>query len=467
MTSRLNLDATPFQRALRLTLKRVMFKLPNETLYPLISLRLYKKIYSISDPSFAYRIKAVEKLFAELEKYDNGQFSMEYLNPIEQFCHMCVELCCMKISKGSRSIQLENLRVGSYWLKEIKKQNVALPTNPVSITCSADGRKPRATITHLDSSLDVSTSGLSLPKIATFHLSDGTKHKVLLKGSNDDLRQDAIMEQVFKQVNQILLKNKQTRRFNLRIRTYEVVPLGPQAGLIEFVSNSKSLHEILGMLHKDDTTSFDKARKLMKSVQSKSVEERVDTYCKIENSIKPQLRRFFFDSFPDAKAWLDAKYAYTKGVVTTSIVGFVLGLGDRHLNNILIDESNGEPVHIDLGVAFDQGKFLPIPELVPFRLTRDIIDGFGVTGVEGIFRKNCERVFSALRGDCVRVMNVLNVLKWDPLYSWAVSPLRKRKLQANISDDSEDLELSVPSSTVLEDNNESLRALRDVQHKLA
>ena len=68
------------------------------------------------------------------------------------------------------------------------------------------------------------------------------------------------------------------------------------------------------------------------------------------------------------------------------MVGHILGLGDRHTNNILIDNTTGELIHIDLGVAFDQGKVLPMPEKIPFRLTRDIVDGFGPSGVEGTFR---------------------------------------------------------------------------------
>lgn len=123
--------------------------------------------------------------------------------------------------------------------------------------------------------------------------------------------------------------------------------------------------------------------------------------------------------------WFEAKKTYTKGVAASSIVGYILGLGDRHLNNILLDCSTGEPIHIDLGIAFDQGKLLPIPELVPFRLTRDIVDGFGVTGVDGLFRRSCERVYAVLRKDYVKVMCVLNILKWDPLYSWVMSPVKK------------------------------------------
>ena len=69
---------------------------------------------------------------------------------------------------------------------------------------------------------------------------------------------------------------------------------------------------------------------------------------------------------------------------------FVPGLGDRHLQNILIDKITAEVIHIDLGIAFEQGKILPTPETIPFRLTRDIIDGFGPCGVEGTFRKCAE-----------------------------------------------------------------------------
>lgn len=68
------------------------------------------------------------------------------------------------------------------------------------------------------------------------------------------------------------------------------------------------------------------------------------------------------------------------------MVGYILGLGDRHVVNILIDNSTAEVIHIDFGIAFEQGLTLPCPETVPFRLTRDIEDGMGICGVEGVFR---------------------------------------------------------------------------------
>ena len=68
-------------------------------------------------------------------------------------------------------------------------------------------------------------------------------------------------------------------------------------------------------------------------------------------------------------------------------MGYVLGLGDRHIQNILIDKNTAELIHIDFGVAFEQGWNLPTPETVPFRLTRDLVDAMGVLGVEGPFRR--------------------------------------------------------------------------------
>lgn len=42
---------------------------------------------------------------------------------------------------------------------------------------------------------------------------------------------------------------------------------------------------------------------------------------------------------------------------------------------------------LNSGIAFDQGQNLNSPELIPFRLTRDIEDGMGIFSIDGIFRR--------------------------------------------------------------------------------
>ena len=53
-------------------------------------------------------------------------------------------------------------------------------------------------------------------------------------------------------------------------------------------------------------------------------------------------------------------------------VGHLLGLGDRHLDNILLDKHTGRVVHIDYNIVFDKGQQLRVPEIVPFRLTHTL-----------------------------------------------------------------------------------------------
>jgi len=103
----------------------------------------------------------------------------------------------------------------------------------------------------------------------------------------------------------------------------------------------------------------------------------------------------------------------------------VLGLGDRHASNILIDNNSAELVHIDLGIAFGAGRLLPTPERVPFRLTRDLEAGLGVCGVEGVMRGAAEQCMRVLRDSTEPLLTVLEVFVRSPLHKWSVSPLAK------------------------------------------
>ena len=53
---------------------------------------------------------------------------------------------------------------------------------------------------------------------------------------------------------------------------------------------------------------------------------------------------------------LAAKMLYTRSCAVNSVVGHLLGIGDRHTHNILIHQNSGEVVHIDFGIVFEQGK---------------------------------------------------------------------------------------------------------------
>jgi ataxia telangiectasia mutated family protein len=63
------------------------------------------------------------------------------------------------------------------------------------------------------------------------------------------MRQDAVMEQVFEVVNTVLRRDMETRKRGLLVRSYKVIPLAPQAGLLEFVGGSMPLNNWLPQAH--------------------------------------------------------------------------------------------------------------------------------------------------------------------------------------------------------------------------
>ena len=156
---------------------------------------------------------------------------------------------------------------------------------------------------------------------------------------------------------------------------------------------------------------------------------KLELYLEICNNFKPVFRYFFMENFKTPATWYEKRLNYTRSVATASIVGYCVGLGDRHVQNILIDSKTADIIHIDLGIAFDQGKMLPIPETVPFRLTRDIVDGFGICGVEGIFRNSCETILELLKNSREQIMTIFEVLLYDPLHNWCLSPRKAYILQ--------------------------------------
>lgn len=53
--------------------------------------------------------------------------------------------------------------------------------------------------------------------------------------------------------------------------------------------------------------------------------------------------------------------SYARSTAVMSMVGYIIGLGDRHLDNVLIDMTTGEVVHIDYNVCFEKGQFQQEP----------------------------------------------------------------------------------------------------------
>ena len=138
----------------------------------------------------------------------------------------------------------------------------------------------------------------------------------------------------------------------------------------------------------------------------------------METMNPPLFHQWFLDKFHTGESWLKARTTYTNSLAVTSIIGNIIGLGDRHCENIQICEKTGEVVHIDLNMIFERGVTLKVPEIVPFRMTPNIVDGCGVTGLDGNFRTIAIMTMRLAKEKEKMLRTVISLFLADPTINW-------------------------------------------------
>lgn len=276
----------------------------------------------------------------------------------------------------------------------------------------------RVTINRFDNRVDV-LSSMQQPRHLYLRGSNGQTYSILCK-PNDDLRKDAKLMEFTTMVDHLLRKDYESEQRKLHIKTYAVIPLNENYGIIEWVENSRTMRDILKVHYSNVNLGLDIAtiRKVLDKdcdVSEKAVLFKKD----ILDQYPPVLYHWFIENFPDPSSWYDARNNYTRTTAVMSMVGYMLGLGDRHGENLLFNEKDGGILHVDFDCLFEKGLELTVPERVPFRLTRNMVDAFGITGVEGTFRKSCEVTLTLLRGNETTLMNILESFLHDPIMDWS------------------------------------------------
>ncbi|KAG2382353.1 hypothetical protein C9374_005555 [Naegleria lovaniensis] len=253
--------------------------------------------------------------------------------------------------------------------------------------------------------------------------SDGKRYQFLLKG-NEDLRQDERVMQLFGLVNALLKKDLETSDRDFRIKRYSVIPLSSNAGLIGWVDNCDTLHSLIKQYRDSRGVLLDIENRLMKNMAANydhlTLMQKTEVFeYALENTTGQDLYKVLWLKSRSSEAWLERRTNYTRSLAVMSMVGYILGLGDRHPSNLMLEKSSGKIVHIDFGdcfeVAIHRDKF---PEKVPFRLTRMLINTMEVCGIEGTFKSTCESVMTVLRKNKDSVMAMLEAFVHDPLINW-------------------------------------------------
>ncbi|KAH9655481.1 serine/threonine-protein kinase TOR [Citrus sinensis] len=334
---------------------------------------------------------------------------------IEAYRHELLEAydCCMKYKRTGKDAELT--QSVSPELLECRNLELAVPG-----TYRADS--PVVTIASFATQLVVITSK-QRPRKLTIHGSDGEDHAFLLKG-HEDLRQDERVMQLFGLVNTLLENSRNTSEKDLSIQRYSVIPLSPNSGLIEWVPNCDTLHYLIREYRDARKITLNQEHKYMLSFAPDY--DHLPLIAKVEvfeyalqNTEGNDLARVLWLKSRTSEIWLERRTNYTRSLAVMSMVGYLLGLGDRHPSNLMLHRYSGKILHIDFGDCFEASmnreKF---PEKVPFRLTRMLVKAMEVSGIEGNFRSTCENVMQVLRSNRDSVMAMMEAFVHDPLINW-------------------------------------------------
>jgi phosphatidylinositol 4-kinase len=157
----------------------------------------------------------------------------------------------------------------------------------------------------------------------------------------DDVRQEQFAMQLIYEFNAIFRK----KNLKLRLTPYEIIPIGPEACLVEMVTDALSMDGL--------------KKKLQKKYNKKvSLFEFFGTYYRGENRLKKARKNFCYS------------------LAAYSLLCYFLQLKDRHNGNILLHR-DGRIVHIDFGFLFTTSPGGAIEKKVPFKLTSEYVAVMG------------------------------------------------------------------------------------------
>lgn len=257
---------------------------------------------------------------------------------------------------------------------------------------------------------------LQQPKRVKVTGTNGQPYYLLFK-PRDDLRKDNKVMEFSTVMNELLLKTHETQTRNMKINSFAATPLNETTGIIEWVPNFITLRPAIEKQLKRRSISLN-LRNMKSEFGEAKDNEKLNIYESYLLKYPPVLGEWMIENFPNVIEWYNARSSYTRSLAVMSIVGYLVGIGDRHLDNIMLNKNTGMIMHIDFDCMFEKGKKLGVPEIVPFRLTPNLIESMGSLGYEGSFRKSCELTMSIIRDNENILMNFLESFIHDPLMDW-------------------------------------------------
>ena len=195
------------------------------------------------------------------------------------------------------------------------------------------------------------------------------KYPIIFK-TGDDLRQDQLVIQIITLMNNLLLKEN----LDLKLTPYSILATSPQAGAVQFIP----------------------------SIALSSISE------KYKGAILAYLRSTNPDTSGPLGIRKETMDNYIKSCAGYCVITYILGVGDRHLDNLLLTPS-GQFLHIDFGFILgrDPKPFAPL-----IKISKEMIEGLGGTNSTQYaqFRQYCFTAYSTLRKSSSLVLNLFALM---------------------------------------------------------
>ncbi|CAM0142069.1 Phosphatidylinositol (PI) 3-kinase [Umbelopsis sp. WA50703] len=209
------------------------------------------------------------------------------------------------------------------------------------------------------------------PLRLTFAMPDGTEYPVIFK-TGDDLRQDQLVIQIITLMDKLLQKEN----LDLKLTPYKVLATGPDHGIMQFIP-SKSLASVLND-HQNNVLTF--------------------------------FRQYHPDPGPDGVYGVDSQVmeTYIRSCAGYCVITYLLGVGDRHLDNLLLSP-DGFLFHVDFGFILGRD---PKPFPPPMKLCKEMIEAMGGANSPQYakFRQYCYTAFTTLRRNANLILNLFALM---------------------------------------------------------
>ncbi|KAH0481845.1 MAG: LOW QUALITY PROTEIN: uncharacterized protein KVP18_004206 [Porospora cf. gigantea A] len=222
------------------------------------------------------------------------------------------------------------------------------------------------------------------PLVLGCTLKDGSAYRILYK-RGDDLRQDALMSQVV----QVVAHDIRGMEWEPHVTRYNVLPLSTSDGLVEFLANVTPMSDTRrgspGGLRESmvSVPSFPSAGP--SPLPRSASEPDVDCFSRHHNLL------LMPDIADDIRPEVLEKFIVS--AATYSTLTYILGVGDRHLDNILIT-ADWKMLHVDFGYLWGDD---PKPFPPPMRICKEMLAVMGGQESAGFQRFTaCMRVFYRL-----------------------------------------------------------------------